>query len=111
MRLNYWRRHRRVFMLWNDWVGIQLVLLPEISFGIRVEPRRPLVDLFLGPLTLAFGRHPILSDPRMAQRHAARGFIPADADESFWGNRKALGIAKIDWPKEHWTVGEDDPVL
>lgn len=74
-RVTFRRQHRKVFLVWNRWCAAQLVLLPELSFGVRVEPRRPLVDLFLGPLTLAFGNHPVLTDPRTKHQHSGRGFV------------------------------------
>ncbi len=67
--------HKKVWLWWGRWWAAQLIWLPELSLGIRVEPRRPLVDLFLGPLTLALGDHPVLSDPRTQHRHMGRGFL------------------------------------
>lgn len=75
-----WRFHRKVWYAWGRWWAIQVVWMPEFSFGIRVEPRRPLIDVFLGVATVAIGRHPILQDPRYGdgRRHSGRGFIPGD---------------------------------
>lgn len=53
----------------------------ELSLGLRLEPSRPLLDLFLGPVTLSFGYHPVLTDPRMNQYHAGRGFISATPED------------------------------
>jgi hypothetical protein len=75
LRPRRWRQHRKVWLVWTRWWAVQVVLLPEWSFGIRVEWRRPLVDLFVGPITLAFGNHPVLSDPRTQHRHSGRGFV------------------------------------
>lgn len=52
----------------------------EFSFGFRIEPQRPLLDIFVGPLTLALGYHPVLTDPRMNQYHSGRGFVCSDHD-------------------------------
>jgi hypothetical protein len=73
--LRYWRFHRKVWFWWNDWLAIQVVWMPEFSFGVRIEPKRPLVDVFLGVATVAVGRHPLLSDPRFQHRHSDRGFL------------------------------------
>jgi hypothetical protein len=72
------RLHKRVWLAWGPWWAVQAVWMWEFSLGVRVEPRRPLLDLFLGPLTVAFGRHPVLTDPRMNQYHGGRGFVNAD---------------------------------
>lgn len=69
------RLHRKVWLGWCPWAAVQVVMMPEYSLGVRVEPCRPLVDLFLGPVTIAFGRHPVLTDPRTSQRHSCRGFL------------------------------------
>ena len=70
--------HRKVWLAWGRWWAVQIVAAPEVSLGLHVEPRRPLLDVFLGPVTIALGRHPVLSDPRVAQRHRARGFLLPD---------------------------------
>lgn len=70
-----WRFHKKVWFAWGKWWAVQVVWLPEISFGIRVEWRRPLVDIFFGVATIAIGKHPLLSDPRYQHRHSDRGFL------------------------------------
>ena len=68
------RVHRKVWLAWGRFWAVQLA--PQwFQLGFHLEPRRPLLDLFLGPVTLAFGRHPALTDPRTAQRHSCRGFF------------------------------------
>jgi hypothetical protein len=78
-----YRLHAKVRLWWGRWWAVQFVTVDWLSLGVHVEPRRPLVDLFLGPLTVALGRHPALTDPRLAHRHASRGFFiggyPQDA--------------------------------
>lgn len=80
--MNYKREHSKVFIWWGGWWAIQLITMWEFSFGIRIEPRRPLVDLFLGPVTIGLGKHPVLTDPIENTRHGGRGFfngqVPAD---------------------------------
>lgn len=51
-------------------------LPPQTSLGLRVEWARPLVDLYLpGGLTVSFGKHPALTDPRTKHQHRCRGFF------------------------------------
>jgi hypothetical protein len=70
--------HKKVWIAWNSWLAIQYVGQLELSFGFRIEPYRPLLDLFIGPVTIAIGYHPVLTDPRMNQYHGGRGFVCAD---------------------------------
>lgn len=72
------RLHKKVWIGWVRWIAFQYIHQFEFSLGLRIEPRRPLIDLFLGPLTIAIGYHPILTDPRMNQFHSGRGFVNAD---------------------------------
>lgn len=73
------RLHKKVWLAWGRWWAIQGVWIwSEVSLGLRVEWRRPLLDLFLGPLTIAVGNHPVLTDPRMNQYYSGRGFVNAD---------------------------------
>lgn len=76
--MQWYRQHRKVWLAWGRWWAIQVIWLPEFSFGIRVEPRRPLVDVFLGVATIAVGRHPVLTDPRTMHRHSGRGLLYPD---------------------------------
>lgn len=69
------RLHRKVWLAWGRWWAVQVVWMPEFSFGVRLEPRRPLLDLFLGVATIALGNHPVRSDSRERYRHAFRGFL------------------------------------
>jgi len=72
--MNKLRVHRKVWLAWGRWWAMQLA--PEwMQLGIHVELRRPLLDLYIGPLTLAFGNHPALTDIHTAQRHSCRGFF------------------------------------
>lgn len=79
--MRYERLHRKVFLWWTDYFAVQFVAVPEFSIGIHLEPARPLLDIFIGPLTIAFGKHPALTDPRTRERHSCRGFLIGDAYE------------------------------
>lgn len=57
--------------------------LPEFSFGLHIEPLRPLVDIYLPFVTISVGNHPVLSDEKYKSLHCGRGFVygkwPEDA--------------------------------
>lgn len=66
--------HSKIWLAWGRWWAIQFA--PEfLQLGFHAELRRPLLDLFIGPVTLAVGNHPALTDERTAQRHSCRGFF------------------------------------
>ena len=71
----FYRQHRKVWLWWNAWLALQFVSNEWFSFGVHMEPSRPLLDLFLGPLTVSVGHHPILTDERWKHRHSGRGFL------------------------------------
>lgn len=74
--MQFKRLHKKVFLWWGRYWAIQWVFPDDgFSLGFRIEPRRPLLDLFIGPLTMAFGNHPVLTHPRTKDRHACRGFL------------------------------------
>ena len=73
------RLHRKVFIWYGRWWAIQFVRMwDEFGFGIRPIFRRKLLDIYLGPITIAFGKHPVLTDPRTRQRDCCRGFVFED---------------------------------
>jgi hypothetical protein len=69
------RIHRKVFLWWGRWWACQAMLVPELSLGVRVEWRTPLLALFVGPVTLLIGNYPVLRDVAGSQRYGAVGFI------------------------------------
>lgn len=72
--------HPKVALWYTDWLAIQLVRMPEISLGIRVESRRRFVDFYFGPLTVAVGKHPVLTDARLKHSDSCRGFVFTDSE-------------------------------
>jgi len=73
------RLHRKVWLWWGHWWAVQyLDTRDEVSLGVRFNWRRPLFDLYLGPLTVAIGRCPELTARDEAQSHSCRGFIITD---------------------------------
>ena len=72
------RLHRKILIAWNSWCAVQLVLACEISLGFAFHWRRPMLDIYLGPLTLAFGRTPALTDGHDRLRSRCRGFVIAE---------------------------------
>lgn len=75
------RPHWKVLLWWGPWWAIQIMLMPEIAIGMRIEWRRPLLDIYLGPITLAFGNDPIRTDAWQGQRNCCRGFIVSGTPE------------------------------
>jgi hypothetical protein len=73
--MNTKRIHRKVWLAWGRWWAFQLQLQPTISLGIRLELARPMLDLYIGPMTFALGRHPILTDESKRHMDSSRGFI------------------------------------
>jgi hypothetical protein len=68
--------HKKVHIWYNNWFAIQIVRGgDEWGFGIRPVFRRKFIDFYLGPITLAFGRHPVLTDARVKHSDSCRGFI------------------------------------
>ncbi len=67
--------HSKVFIAWTNWAAVQLVLAPELSLGVAFHWTRPMLDIYLGPLTLAFGRMPVLTDMHERLRGRCRGFV------------------------------------
>lgn len=67
--------HRHVWLAWSSWWAIQWAPQEWCQLGFHAEPKRPLLDLFLGPVTIAFGRHPVLTEKKDMHRHGGRGFV------------------------------------
>lgn len=76
------RPHKKVLLAWNSWVAVQLVLMVELSFGIALHWRRPMLDIYLGPLTLAFGRMAAVTDAHDKLRSRCRGFLIAGIEDA-----------------------------
>jgi hypothetical protein len=71
--------HRKVWLWWGPWWAVQWVhMWDEASLGIRFNWQRPLLDLYFGPLTIAFGKHVVYTDPRTAQWDSCRGMLFPD---------------------------------
>ena len=69
------RLHRKVLLAWNSWAAAQVVFMLELSLGIAFHWRRPMLDIYLGPLTIAIGRTAVLTDMHERLRGRCRGFI------------------------------------
>lgn len=73
------RVHRKVWLWWGRWWAVQFTRQwDEYSCGVRLNVRRPLLDFYLGPLTLAFGRHAVYTDPRTRTWDSCRGMLFLD---------------------------------
>lgn len=76
------RLHSKVTLWYGRlWAVQHIRQLPEWSLGVHIEWQRPLVDVFVGGWTFALGAHPLLTDPRTANRHACRGFLMGEYPE------------------------------
>lgn len=80
--MRYLALHSKVHVFAWRWLAVQVVLLPELSLGLRFEPRRPLLDLYFFALTVSIGRHPALTDPRVKHWDSCRGYIFSDAEQA-----------------------------
>lgn len=73
------RLHKKVFLWWGKWWAVQLTLmLDEWSLGVRLNVKRPLLDLYFGGLTIAFGKHAVYTDPRTRTWDSCRGMLFPD---------------------------------
>lgn len=74
--MRFLRLHKKVFIWFNDWFAFQFVQFwNEFGLGVWIEPKRPLLDIYLFWFTFSFGKHPVLTDPRTKYRHRCRGFL------------------------------------
>lgn len=74
--MQYRALHSKVHVWWTSWWAVQFTgSVGEFPCGIHIEWRRPLLDIYFWRWTIAFGKHPVLTDPRMSKRHSCRGFI------------------------------------
>lgn len=71
------RPHRKVILVWGRWYAVQLVTMCELSLGVALHWRRPMLDVYLGPLTVAIGRSAVLTEQHDRLRGRCRGFIIA----------------------------------
>lgn len=73
------RVHRKVWLWWGKYWAVQLMkVFDEFSLGIRINFRQPVVDLYIGPLTIAVGWMPSMTHPLFAGCQSCRGFIITD---------------------------------
>lgn len=49
--------------------------MPEIALGVAFHWRRPMLDLYLGPLTVGIGHNACLTDQHERLRGRCRGFF------------------------------------
>jgi hypothetical protein len=69
------RLHRKIWLAWGRWWAFQIQMPVTLSLGVRVELARPMVDLYVGPATLALGRHPLVTDESVRTADSCRGFV------------------------------------
>ena len=73
-----YRLHRKVFLVWGRYWAAQLVLGEIGGFGLRPKLLPPCLDIYLGPVTLAFGRNAHLTQQHERLRGCCRGFLVGD---------------------------------
>ena len=70
------RIHRKVWLWWGCWWAVQFpAMIKEASLGVRINFKRPLLDIYCGPLTVAFGKHAVYTDPRTRTWDSCRGML------------------------------------
>lgn len=73
------RVHRKVWIWWGKWWAIQFMAVwNEFSLGVRVNWGQPIIDIYIGPLTLAFGPMAHITHPLFAESNSCRGFFVTD---------------------------------
>lgn len=73
------RVHRKVWLWWGKWWALQFAnQWEEFPVGLRPHWRRPMLDIYFGPLTLALGRHAVYTDPRTREWDSCRGMLMGD---------------------------------
>lgn len=73
------RLHKKVWLWWGKYWAIQFTKMDdEYSAGVRLNIRRPLLDLYCGALTVSFGKHAVYTDPRTRNWDSCRGMLFPD---------------------------------
>jgi hypothetical protein len=65
----------RVWLFWGKYWAFQAYFYPCVSFGVHIDPNKPLLDIHFLFFTLAIGREPHITG--QAERHvqSCRGFL------------------------------------
>ncbi len=69
------RLHSKVLIVWNRWLAVQVVTTCELAVGVAFHWRRPMLDIYLGPVTIAVGRTAAVTDMHERLRSRCRGFF------------------------------------
>jgi len=70
------RIHKKVWIWWSKWWAIQYAhFWNEFPVGIRPNWQRPMLDLYIGPLTVSIGKHAVYTDPRTRHWDSCRGLL------------------------------------
>lgn len=76
------RLHSKIWLAWGRWWAIQIVFAFELALGIAFHWRRPMLDIYLGPVTIAFGRNAVLTNQHERLRGRCRGFVFVGEEEA-----------------------------
>lgn len=69
------RLHPKIWLAWGRWWAFQIQMPVTLALGVRVELARPMLDVYVGPGTLALGRHPLLTSEFVRHADSCRGFV------------------------------------
>lgn len=73
------RVHRKVWIWWGRGWAVQFMAVwDEVSLGVRINWGQPVIDLYIGPVTIAFGAKPQITNPIFAECNSCRGFFVTD---------------------------------
>jgi hypothetical protein len=77
------RQFPRVWIAWGTYWAAQLYLYPCLSVGFHLDPRRPLLDLHLGLVTIAIGPQAHITGQADRHRQSCRGFMFSNDPQAY----------------------------
>lgn len=69
------RPHPKITIWDGGWWAVQWQRSDTLSLGFAFFWRRPLLDIYLSPITIAIGRQAACTDVSQRRRQGCRGFI------------------------------------
>jgi hypothetical protein len=74
---SYWP-FSHVWLAWGKWWAIQAYFFPCVSFGVHLDPTKPLMDVHFLIFTFSLGPDAHITGQRDRHRQSCRGFLFAD---------------------------------
>jgi hypothetical protein len=68
----------RVWLAWGKWWAAQAYWYPCVSFGVHIDPTKPLLDIHFLFFTFSIGPDAHITGQRDRHRQSCRGFLFAD---------------------------------